>query len=269
MNDFRRFLAESTSPLDDFLAAEAIVHNCGTQLLDLISELGEAAIHSEMSKAFFATMQAGANTTGLVVLRFLAAWTALNSGRLEDCIAECDKVDDPFAAIFTVQGQALLELGRVHEALEVLQVAVRLSPAELLAWFQMVKARHVLGQLPEAFAALEKCRELAPNSEEVALYMALIAAEDDGQSPTMAKTGFHALRPHLAEHAHNLSVVFSLLKLAGILGDKSQALALIAASDWPQLTVQPEFLRHLPAVLRDWHTRGWMDVSGALLEQVA
>ncbi len=261
---FRRFLDQTSEPLADFLGAEQLAQNCDAELVDLIGEFGEAAIRAGQTTIFFDVMQAGADRTGLLFLRFLAAWTALNAGNLEDCVAECDKVEEPFASIFTLQGQALLELGRPKEAIEALNIAVGLSPSELMAWFQLAKAHHVSGALKAAFNAVTECRRLAPQSEEVALYMAMIANEE-GNSRDFSITAMQALKPHLPRHSANVSVVFQLLRLAMRLADKDATRSIVAMSDWSKLAVQTEFIRPLSNTLKKLHELGWMDVASELL----
>src|SRR5262249_45968490 len=123
---FHRFLQASGAPLADFVAAEGVVQEGGADFLELLSAFGEAAVRGGQAEPFYRAVQAGADGTGLVALRFLAAWTALNRGALASCIEECDKVDQPYAAIFTLQGQALVELLRPRDAVHVLQTAVEL-----------------------------------------------------------------------------------------------------------------------------------------------
>ena len=264
VDGIRVFLTTSVAPLEDFLQAEDVCHKCDTKLLDLIGTLGEAAVRSEHADGFFQTMQSLADATGLVVLRFLAAWAALNIGRLEQCIAECEKVDEPFAAIFTVQGQALLELGKPREALEVLAIAVKLAPQEVLAWFQTAKAHHIIAECDHAFAALRRCRSLSPQSDEVCLYMGLVAL-DSSASPVYIDEALAALKPLLPRFADHPVIVFTLLKLACRHGDKGQTEQILKGIVWQNDMRGAEGVRLLPPVLRALDTMGWHDVAAALL----
>lgn len=264
---FKQFLVRSPAPLADFVQAEQVVQECDAELVDLIGELGEEAVRHDHAAPFFEAMQSGADLTGLVFLRFLAAWTALNQGQLEVCVAECEKVDEPFASIFTIQGQALLELEKPKEAVEVLNVAVKLCPTELLAWFQLAKAHHVQNQLPLAFAALKECQRLAPQSDEVALYMAMIANEE-GQTPALAPDALAALKPHLARHAGNGVVVFQLLLLTLKVDEKVTALSIVQQADWARIATQKDLLSTLSQTLKALHAKSWMDVAAELLKRV-
>lgn len=265
---FKQFLSRSDSPLADFIAAETIVQQCDAEFVDLIGELGEEAIRHDCADQFFDVMQIGADRTGLTFLRFLAAWTALNKGDLELCVAECEKVDEPFASIYTIQGQALLELLRPHEAVEVLNIAVKLCPSEVLAWFQLAKAYVVLKQHHQAFAALKECLRLAPQSQEVALFMAMVANESqDAQG--ISQEAMDALKPHLSRHTGNGIVVLNLLLLALGTQDKDSAKQFIAQGDWSKVSSQKDALASLSQVLRGLHALDWMDLASDLLTRIA
>jgi tetratricopeptide (TPR) repeat protein len=264
---FSQFLGTSKDPLREFLAAEGLVQDCDADFLDLLSEFGEAAVRTHQASNFFATMQRAADATGLVALRFLAAWTALNTGHLEQCVDECDKIDEPFSSIFTIQGQALLELGRVSEAIEALAGATKLAPSEILAWFQLAKAYHVADRHTEAFGALEQCRKLAPQSEEVALFMAMVAAEP-GCDAALGATAFAALEQHLERMSAEPVVIFALLRLALRRRDKQQFRAVVAGAQWPQASSREGFVKDLSEILRALHEEQWMDVAGDLLARV-
>lgn len=265
---FKQFLARSDAPLADFVAAESIVQQCDAEFVDLIGELGEEAIHHDYADAFFEAMQTGADRTGLVFLRFLAAWTALNKGDLETCVSECEKVDEPFASVYTIQGQALLELLRPREAVEALNVAVKLCPSEVLAWFQLAKAHLVLREHRPAFTALKECLRLAPQSEEVALFMAMIANEAPS-ALDLATEAMAALKPHLPRHAGNGVVVLNFLQLALGVKDKDEARQIVAQSDWTKVSTQKDSLSALSVCLKTLHALDWMDLASELLAKIA
>lgn len=264
---FKQFLARSDAPLADFVAAETIVQQCDAEFVDLIGELGEEAIHHDYAEPFFDAMQSGADRTGLVFLRFLAAWTALNKGDLETCVAECEKVDEPFASIYTIQGQALLELLRPKEAIEALSIAVKLCSTEVLAWFQLAKAHVVLREHRPAFAALTECARLAPQSEEVALFMAMVANEAPDASD-LAQEALLALKPHLPRHAGNGVVVLNLLQLALTVKNKDEAQEIVALGDWTKVSTQKDSLSALSLCLKTLHSLAWMDLASVLLAKI-
>lgn len=267
MTSFTDFLGNSAAPLKDFLAAEEIVHRCNVELLDVIGDIGEAAVKAGSGDDFFQTMQQGAEVTGLIVFRFLSAWTALNTGRLEDCVDECEKVNEPFSSVHTIHGQALLELGRPAEAIEVLDVATKLSPGELLAWFQKAKALHVTGRGREAIACLKECRRLAPQSDEVAVYQAMIAVETPAAVDLWAEA-WAVLAPHLGRLGSISTVALVTLRLAALLDDKSKAELVLGTTTWNGNAQENDVLQALTSTLRLLGQRGWMDVAATLLGRV-
>lgn len=262
------FLLKSVDPLGDFLGADTICQQLETTLADLFSDLGQIALQRNQAESFLMAMQNAAAATGLVVLRFLAAWAALNSGKLELCVDECEKITEPFAPIYTIQGQALLELGRVDDATDALGVAVRLAPQEILAWFQLAKAHHVAGRATAAWHALEECQKLAPGNDEIALFMSIVALEPAlGMSYTERAWG--ALRPRLAAHATNPIVATNLMRLALKRGRRDDAERLVGEADWRTMNNDAAFTRALAPMLKGFQERGWLDVAAAFLQKVA
>ena len=261
-----QFTSSSKRPLEDFLGAEALADRLGLELLDMVASLSELALRVAASDGLYEALKSAADATGLAVLRFLAAWAAFNTGQAELAVSECDKVDQPFAPIHTLQGQALLDLGRAQEAVESLEVAVGLAPSDTVAWFQLAKAHHVLGRFTAAFHALRTARRLAPQSDEVALYMGLIALD---QAPTatagLAAEALAALRPPLKRHTGNPIVAITLLRLAHAVGDKALAREVIRDVDWPVLMGRPETPGLLPPLLSALGDSAWYDLASEIL----
>ncbi len=262
---FSRFVRAAPSPLSDFLAADALVQACGGDFLHIMSQFGEVAIREDAGDGFFLAMQAGAEATSLVALRFLAAWTALNLGKPEACLDECEKVDQPYSYVYTIQGQALIELLRPREAAQALRLAVHLSPREILGWFQLAKAQHLLGDAEEAYKALAECAKIAPGNPEIALFMAMIALGEEGAAPEIVGRAWQELRPHASGHATNADVATALLKLALIRRARGDALTLLPDLDLKHLGRDPQILKSIAPVLRELHDLGWHDVARDLL----
>lgn len=74
-----------------------------------------------------------------------------------------------FAKPYSDLGQLLVETRRPDEAADILENAVRLDPAEGDAWFNLGKARAMLGLGPQADAAFEKSFALNPERKALAL----------------------------------------------------------------------------------------------------
>ncbi len=264
---FQRFLRETEAPLADFLRAETIAQEHDADLLEILSELGETAARGDEAEPFLKAIRAGAEATGLIALRFLSAWLSLNVGALEDCLDDCDKVDQPFAAVLTLQGQAFNELGRPRDATGVLQSAVKLAPNEILAWFQLAKSHHLCEDAPAAWAALAECQRLAPQNPEVALFMAMVALGKGGQA-AMHRRAFQELRPHLKLFPGNPDVMFSLLQLCMARAAEVDCAELLPDGDWDALKHDRNLLKHLPQTLRGLNERAWHGVATDLLARL-
>lgn len=262
---FRVFLNASMNPLQDFLKAEARMNTFEAPLLDLVGEIGETAVKLGDTDEFFLSMQQGADVTGLIVFRFLSAWTALNAGKPELCVDECEKVTEPFSSIHTLHGQALLEIGRPADAIDALDIATKLAPSEILAWFQKAKALHVVGRHHEAFSALGECNRLAPQSDEVALYMGMIAVEQT--EAALWGEAYQTLRPRLTR-LQDGSVTLTLMRLAAMIGDKGKASSVIKDSTWSGKLPTGDSMQSLATTLRLLGDRGWMDVAASLMTKV-
>lgn len=258
-----RFFNGSDSPLNDYLHAEEIVNSCEETLLGIIGRFGEDAVLAGTADRFLDAIVNAADKTGIVGLRFLAAWICLNSGELNRCIAECEKVDEPFASIYTILGQSYLELQRIPQAIEALTIAVKLSPAEVLAWFQLAKAYYAIGQYPAAFASLCECDKYSPNSAEVSLFQSIIANEiADAKAHAIA---YRNLRPHLKKNAGDAEVVFNLLSLAIKLDDKTKLESCLKEISFDRLKADHRFARMVSPLLRGLYEKNWMSLSAVFL----
>lgn len=264
IRSFSALLNSSPEALNDFLAAEEIAHRCNAELLEIIGGIGEAAVHCGDGAEFYNAMHHGANQTGLVAFRFLSAWTAFNTSNFEGCIEECDQITEPFASVHTMHGQALLQLGRAKEALEILNIATTLGPSEIVAWFQKAKAHHVLDQHAEAVAALRHCRKLDPYNDESLVYLCMIASESARDSHLWTEA-WAAMSPHLVRLGSIPAVSIMMLRIAALIGDKAKAEETLAAGHWSDAAIQRDMPQSLTTTLRILGQRGWMDIAAALL----
>jgi tetratricopeptide (TPR) repeat protein len=264
---FQRFLRDAQAPLAEFLKAETIAQEHDADLLEILSEFGETAARGDVGQAFLTAIRAGAEATGLVALRFLSAWMALNVGALEDCVADCDEVQQPYAAILTIQGQAYNELARPQEALGVLQTAVKLSPNEILAWFQLAKAHHLLDETAAAWEALGECQRLAPQNPEVALFMSMVALGKGGDW-AMHRRAFQELRPHFPLFRGNADVLFALLNLCLKREAEADCAGILSEANWDAIKIDRTLVKHLPDTLRGLNERSWHNVAKELLTRL-
>ncbi len=256
-------MMSGSNPLDDYLDAEAVINKCEITLLDLISRFGEDAVRAGDVERFLKAVINAADRTGIVGLRFIAAWLCLNTGDLKRCINECEKVDEPFASIYTILGQALLEQHKPEQAIEALTVAVKLSSTELLAWFQLAKAYYSLSNFREAYRCLHECNKLAPNNIEIALFQAIVANEFYDRD--IHVDAFRSLRPHLKRNSGDAEVVFNTLQLAVKAGEKAWLEGCLTDIDFHQLKNDNRFPKLVSPFLRTLYDNNWMALSAKFL----
>lgn len=251
----------------DFLSVVYHFHENGADFAELLGDLTHIAVTFELGDILLPALQLGAEKTNIAALRFLAAWTALNCNRPEICINECEKVDEPFAPLHSILGQAYLESGRLSEALEALNVAIALAPGDAVAWFQKAKTLHILNRSLEAFESLRACESLAPNSDEVALMMAMVVLDSELDIETK-EYAWKKLRPHLESLGHIPQVPINLLKLSAQLRDKNRALDVANAWQKEATLKRTEELQDLAEILRELQKLNWMDIAKKILEKV-
>ncbi len=169
------FCEVSGNPLGDFLQAEQILNENGQSAVDIISTIAASSFEWNQEKKAFATILKMTNLTGLTALRFTSAWLAFNMDQFEICIQECEKIDDHGYHVHGLMGQAYLESGQPHQAIESLRVALALNERDAAVWFQLAKAAFVVDQYDEAWHALESCTLINGLGPEVVILHCAIA----------------------------------------------------------------------------------------------
>ncbi len=169
------FCEVSGDPLGDFLHAEEILNENGQSAVDIISTIAASSFEWEQEKKTFATILRLTNLTGLTALRFTSAWLAFNMNQFEICIEECEKIDDHGYHVHGLMGQAYLESGQPHQAIDSLRIALALNDRDPALWFQMAKAAFVIGQYDEACHALQSCTLINGLGPEVVILHCAIA----------------------------------------------------------------------------------------------
>jgi tetratricopeptide (TPR) repeat protein len=260
----RRFVTDASQPLGAFMEAIHVFEQAGADLMNLLADLATDALQAGRGGELSRLLHTAAEHTGLIGLRFLSAWTALNDGDLSGCVEQCEKIDGAYASVYTLQGQALLELGEVSEATRILEIATQLGPREILAWFQLAKAYQVVDRTADAWRALERCQSLAPQSAEIALFMVMVSLNSDA-TRTMRRAAFEDLSARLSELPDRSEAVLHLLRLAGRLEDRQAARELARDLQGAGLRRDPRRMTMVAEVLRTYEKLGWMDVSATLL----
>ena len=263
----QQLFCHNPAPEKLYLKLEELLGSCDIVFSEILAEVVHSGIIIGSGESMLKSMSNLADQTKLVAFRFLAAWSALNIEDFECCIKECEKVDQPFAPIFTIQGQAFIELGQFTEAIESLHIAVELSPLEILAWFQLAKAYH-LANSDKCWDALCACNRLAPSNVEVAAFMAISALADDPVDGNKCLLAFNALAPHLEKSADNAAIRMHLFRLSLYTENKSDALMLAKELGTQKIYLQKDFVGFLPRILKRLQMLQWFDVSYDLLSNI-
>jgi len=254
-SEVSRLLDASADIYSDLMRAEQLLAKQSFDLMNFISELGELAIVSGRGRDFYRQVSRLADQSEFAALRFLAAWSALNIGLLQDAVAECEKVEQPVACIFTLQGQALLELGEVVDAIACLEAATRLSPGEVLAFFQLAKAYHATNRHQLAWKSLQACEQLIGQNIEVATFFGLIALESKDQE--WLRFSWDRLVPYLVKDETSLDFIVMLMDIAFTVGNSEWFFQIIDRVDWGKLRSNQAFFSKVPWVLTKLDVLNW------------
>ncbi|MBF0440335.1 MAG: tetratricopeptide repeat protein [Oligoflexales bacterium] len=262
-------LIKSTSDIDDNIEdIEDLFNGFQVSFMAILAEIALSIIESPYEEMFLNLMSYTATQTGSASYRFMAAWTALNTGNLERCIRECCMVTEDHVKIKTIQGQALLEDGRVHEAIKILESTVSLHPKEILAWFQLAKAHHLLAQWNDAWKCLETCRKELPDNIEIAAYMAIIAIEEKPTDITKVNIAWDSLISNLHHFQNNYALVNSLFELSVLSKDEKRVIWLFEYININELLTENEFVKKIPEILSKMNALNWRKGSYAFLKKI-
>ncbi len=265
VSSLRNILSTHENPTIAFQEMDRLCRGMGSDLQQIIADLAEFGIAHGQAKSLYRHLSFCADLTGMVSLRFLAAWSALNMGDRKRCIDECLHVEVPFAQIKTLLGQAQLESGQVNEAVKALTAAVTLDPKEVLAWFQLAKAHSVLDNFDEAWQALQQCHMLAPESEEVAVFMGMLALSKPEKQDRTAQA-WQNLTRYVMVMRKNPNFLRIMIELGLRVGREDKLVGELDAFDWTALSHNREYLAQLPDILRILKSENWMLASQRILE---
>ncbi len=265
--EVNQFIDNSSNIYADLIRIEQVLADHSFDLMGFVSELGELAVINDKGRAFYSCIGMLADQSGLAAFRFLAAWTALNTGQLQECVAECEKVEQPIACIYTIQGQAMLELGMAEEAVDCLHAATKLSSSETLAFFQLAKAYHALSDYKSAWKALVDCEALTGQNIEVATFFGLIALCEPTED--RLKYCWDRLSPYLSNEGEQSELVFMLMDLSFTAEIPEWFSNIVDRVDWEQTKKNPAFFNKLPWILSKLDGLHWSQENIVFLDKVA
>lgn len=262
-----QILNSKPSLLQHILDTDALAVTMDTSVVDLYGILAEQALRNNQSQQAFNTLAKLADKTGLAAFRFLVAWIAFNVNDLEHCINECEKVNEPFAPIHTLLGQALLESGKVQSAIEALTVAAEIAPRDPLPLVQLVKAYIIIGRQQDCFAAINRCRKIVGNNLEIECLasIAILAGHYRPQDFCLHTLGNIAAK--IEENPHDFQAFAIGMELAAELNLKNWAQRYAETWDSSQLANPQQIAKELTKILKRHQERNWHDVSRIVLDK--
>lgn len=250
-----------------FLDFEEQCYAFDIDFMKIACDVAEFAIRHERGHDFLNLMQSVADKTDLQVFRFLAAWTALNTHQLQLCIDECEKIETPFACVYTLQGQAYLERGDLAMAQDSLKLALALAPADMMTLFQLAKVYYLRDETQLAWATLCQCEQIQAHHPEVDSFKTVVALKhtDEVEQRDWLRLMVPVMLQHLGQEPANAAMLHLLFEVQLALSDEEGMQQMLAIADWRQLKRDPDFMGGLADILRLLDQKGWRSVSAQML----
>jgi len=264
-----QIIASTPNMLAHVLETDTLVVTMGVSLSELYGFLAESAIHQNEGLLAFDRLQILADKTHLAAFRFLAAWTAFNCDNLELCVAECEKVHEPFAPIHTLLGQALLEAGQTVEAIESLKVAIQIGPNDPLPMVQLIKAYLVVKLESEAMRLIEQCRILVGHNLELECLAAMTILSSPQKNKDFSEKTLTEIYRYLHSTPTDIDAFAIGIELSSHLNLKEWATRFSEVVDFTSALDPGAFARSLAKALKKIGERHWYDLSGVLIDKAS
>ncbi len=256
-----------SSILESVIESDRLTNDLGVSLSDIYSKLAESAIRYGEGQKAFKALQSLADQTDLAAFRFLSAWTAFNIDQLPACIAECEKVNDPFAPIHTLLGQAYLESGMAGDAIDSLKVAIQLAPSDPLPLVQLVKAYLVTGIQIEACRTVDQCRKLLGPNIEIECLAAMSIMAGPSRTEDFCQRTLIALEKHLSLQPWDFEAFSLSMELAAELNMKNWAEKYTQMVDLSEIERPLELAKQVAVLLKKTGDRQWHDISRLIIDK--
>lgn len=257
----------SSSFLAHILETDTLASALGTSLTDIYTALSEDAIIQGFGEKSLNSMKSLADRTNLAAFRFLAAWTAFNIGNLNECISECEKVNEPFAPIYTLLGQALLESGQPAEAIDALKISMELAPSDPLPLVQIIKAYLVSGIQIEAMRAVDRCRKLLGTHIEIECLAAMTIMAGNSRSKDFCEQTLSHLATHLTNNPEDIEAFSIAMELATELADKEWAFRFLSLAEFSNSTNSLNLAGKISKLLKKTGELHWHDLSRLIIDK--
>ena len=261
------FIRDSVAPLQDFLEADQVLAADGLTLTGVISQIAEAGTTANLGPIIQTSISALADSVQLAGIRFLSGWIALNNSDFKTCIDECEKISEPFASVYTLIGQASLELGDITDALEALAIATSLDANEPMSWFQLAKAQHIAGNQEKSWEALDRAEQITGPDLEVCSMRAFVALVEP-RIPEYLEAAWSLLLSIIGKDKIHPSLAVLLIELSFARSDLDGTRRVIQTLAFEAAATDADFKTNLPRTLRRLQEFGRMDLASALLDGI-
>lgn len=233
----------------------------------MLMEIAESAAIQEDTH-IVDLIQTLAESTSLPSIKFLAAWTCFNTNDLQGCLNHLEKIDLPTSASLTLQGQAMLEMGSISDAIQAFSAASRRDPHDPLPFFQLSKAEFAINHFDEAWTAIRSCQQLTPLNEEVSIFMSLISLHQDPTDPKKIEASWAAMKT--LQHSSKDMTAYSemMIDLAFASGKESNMTWIASNLDLKSIYMVDSMVNKLPLILRSLKNQGWNDAIKELLDNL-
>jgi tetratricopeptide (TPR) repeat protein len=266
---FDQIIESTSNMLAHVLETDELAITLGVSLPELYGFLAESAIHQNEGLLAFQRLKLLADKTHLAAFRFLAAWTAFNCDDLDLCVAECEKVHEPFAPIHTLLGQALLEAGKTVEAIESLKVAIQITRNDPLPLVQLIKAYLVVKLESEAMRLIEQCRTLVGHNLELECLAAMTILSSHQKNKDFSEKTLAEIYRYLHSTPTDIDAFAIGIELSTHLNLKDWATRFSEVVDFTPALDPGAFARSLAKVLKKIGERHWYDLSGVIIDKAS
>ena len=148
---------------------------------------------------------------------------------------------------------------RIGSSLE----ATRLTPGDLLSWFQLAKAGWAESNENICEMALQECRNIAPSHPEVLLFSMMLSTYQENVD--LAVELWPLLDIADDDLFSKADWVIESLNLSLLMPSPNELMWLMEKVDWSHVFQNPDFLKGVVKPLRKMGERNWMAACKELL----
>jgi tetratricopeptide (TPR) repeat protein len=251
----------------DLYEAIELTRRLDCDFLHVYAEVTERTVAKGHGSAIIRSLKTISDATDMTSLRFLTAWTAFNLDQFELCIEECEPIAGKFAHVYILAGQAHLYLGQLPEAFEALDIATKLAPRDGTAWFLLAKCLIIANDLPTGFAAIARCLEMHPNDLEAITLAAMIGCHENADDLQRISV-FHLIGPTVRVDLPP-QLILKFIENCALISDQRYLLNFLhklLGLGSKVLLNEPYQMQNLAQILKVLHSKGDFKSSQMLLD---